>query len=138
MRSDIISCELIPGAAVIGGRDDPRAIKTSRTPVRERRAGKLQERAAAPDHPFQGGTSSHRLHLTNFANLNEMLLVLDPAAAAMGSRAALPKSRSSSIERWANYVYHPRREEELRDLSRLELQSARGRSPLATGKRVNG
>lgn len=103
MRSDIISCELIPGAAVSEAEMTSR-YKASRTPVREA-CRKLQEERLLQIIPFKGYFIAP-LTFDEFRDLNEMLLVLDPAAAAMAAERA-SEEQIVSIERWANYVYHP-------------------------------
>jgi len=103
MRSDIISCELIPGAAVSEAEMTSR-YKASRTPVREA-CRKLQEERLLQIISFKGYFIAP-LTFDEFRDLNEMLLVLDPAAAAMAAERAT-EEQIISIERWANYVYHP-------------------------------
>lgn len=102
MRNDIISCELVPGAAV-SETDLSTRYKASRTPIREA-ARRLQDEGLLHIVPFRGYFVAP-LTFDEFRNLNEMQLVLDPAAAAMAAQRATPE-QIANIQRWANYVYH--------------------------------
>jgi DNA-binding GntR family transcriptional regulator len=102
MRNDIISCDLAPGAAVSEAELCAR-YKVSRTPVREA-SRRLQDEGFLEIVPFRGYFIAP-LTFDEFRNLNEMLLVLDPAAAAMAAERATPE-QIVQMEKWANYVYH--------------------------------
>lgn len=102
MRNDIISCELAPGASVSEAELCVR-YKVSRTPVREA-SRRLQDEGFLQIVPFRGYFIAP-LTFDEFRNLNEMLLVLDPAAAAMAAERATPE-QIAQMEKWANYVYH--------------------------------
>ncbi len=102
MRNDIISCDLAPGAAVSEAELCAR-YKVSRTPVREA-SRRLQDEGFLEIVPFRGYFIAP-LTFDEFRNLNEMLLVLDPAAAAMAAERATPE-QITQMEKWANYVYH--------------------------------
>ncbi|WP_213806725.1 GntR family transcriptional regulator [Granulicella sp. dw_53] len=102
LRNDIISCELKPGASLSESELCAR-YKASRTPIREA-CRRLQEEALLQIVPFRGYFVAP-LTFDEFRNLNEMQLVLDPAAAAMAAERAT-EEQIANIERWANYVYH--------------------------------
>jgi DNA-binding GntR family transcriptional regulator len=102
LRNDIISCELKPGASLSEAELCAR-YKASRTPIREA-CRRLQEEALLQIVPFRGYFVAP-LTFDEFRNLNEMQLVLDPAAAAMAAERAT-EEQIANIERWANYVYH--------------------------------
>ncbi len=102
MRNDIISCDLAPGASVSEAELCAR-YKVSRTPVREA-CRRLQEEGLLQIVPFRGYFISP-LTIEEYRSLNEMQLVLDPAAAAMAAERASDE-QIANIERWANYVYH--------------------------------
>lgn len=102
MRNSIISCELVPGAPVSEGELCAR-FNASRTPVREA-CRRLQEEGLLQIVPFRGCFIAP-LTLDDYRSLNEMQLVLDPAAAAMAAERATDV-QIAAIERWANYVYH--------------------------------
>ena len=102
LRNDIISCDLQPGAAV-SEQELCMRYKASRTPIREA-CRRLQEEALLQIIPFRGYFIAP-LTFDEFRNLNEMQLVLDPAAAAMAAERAT-EEQIATIERWANYVYH--------------------------------
>ncbi|WP_419805912.1 GntR family transcriptional regulator [Terriglobus sp.] len=103
MRDDVISCELIPGSSISEAELCAR-YNASRTPVREA-CRRLQEEALLQIVPFRGCFIAP-LTLDEYRSLNEMQLVLDPAAAAMAAERATDE-QIAAIERWANYVYHP-------------------------------
>jgi len=103
MRNDIISCDLEPGASVSEAELCAR-YNASRTPIREA-CRKLQEEALLQIVPFRG-YSIAPLTIEEYRSLNEMQLVLDPAAAAMAAERA-SEGQIQAIERWANYIYHP-------------------------------
>lgn len=102
LRNDIISCDLKPGTPVSESELCKR-YKASRTPIREA-CRRLQEEALLQIVPFRGYFIAP-LTFDEFKNLNEMQLVLDPAAAAMAAERAT-EEQIVTIERWANYVYH--------------------------------
>jgi DNA-binding GntR family transcriptional regulator len=102
MRNDIISCDLVPGASVSEAELCAR-YKVSRTPVREA-CRRLQEEGLLQIVPFRGYFISP-LTIEEYRSLNEMQLVLDPAAAAMAAERASDE-QIANIERWANYIYH--------------------------------
>src|SRR5260370_709521 len=102
LRNDIISCDLQPGASVSEAELCSR-YKASRTPIREA-CRRLQEEGLLQIVPFRGYFISP-LTFEEFRNLNEMQLVLDPAAAAMAAERAT-EEQITNIEKWANYVYH--------------------------------
>lgn len=102
MRNDIISCDLEPGASVSEAELCAR-YDASRTPVREA-CRRLQEEGLLQIVPFRGYTISP-LTIDEYRSLNEMQLVLDPAAAAMAAERASDE-QIAMIERWANYIYH--------------------------------
>ena len=102
LRNDIISCDLPPGAGISESELCSR-YKASRTPIREA-CRRLQEEALLHIVPFRGYFIAP-LTFDEFRNLNEMQLVLDPAAAAMAAERATDE-QIAVIERWANYVYH--------------------------------
>jgi DNA-binding GntR family transcriptional regulator len=102
LRNDIISCDLQPGDSVSEAELCSR-YKASRTPIREA-CRRLQEEGLLQIVPFRGYFISP-LTFEEFRNLNEMQLVLDPAAAAMAAERATAE-QITNIEKWANYVYH--------------------------------
>ncbi|GAC1364919.1 MAG: GntR family transcriptional regulator [Acidobacteriaceae bacterium] len=102
LRNDIISCDLQPGTPMSES-ELCRRYGASRTPIREA-CRRLQEEALLQIVPFRG-YSVAPLTFAEFKDLNEMQLVLDPAAAAMAAERAT-EEQISNIERWANYVYH--------------------------------
>ncbi len=102
MRNEIISCELVPGAPVSEAELCSR-FNGSRTPVREA-CRRLQEEGLLQIVPFRGCFIAP-LTLDEYRSLNEMQLVLDPAAAAMAAERATDE-QIANIERWANYIYH--------------------------------
>lgn len=102
LRNDIISCDLQPGEP-ISESELCRRYKASRTPIREA-CRRLQEEALLQIVPFRGYFVAP-LTFEEFKDLNEMQLVLEPAAAAMAAERAT-EEQIAGIERWANYVYH--------------------------------
>lgn len=102
MRGAIIQCELVPGAPVSEAELCAR-FNASRTPIREA-CRRLQEEGLLQIVPFRGCFIAP-LTIDEYRSLNEMQLVLDPAAAAMAAERANDE-QIANIERWANYVYH--------------------------------
>jgi DNA-binding GntR family transcriptional regulator len=103
LRKDIIACDLQPGASVSEA-DMCTRYKASRTPVREA-CHRLQEEALVQIVPFRGYFISP-LTSSEYRNLMEMQLIVDPSAAALAAERATD-AQIKSIERWAGYVYHP-------------------------------
>lgn len=103
MRGCIIRCELVPGAPVSEAELCAR-FSASRTPVREA-CRRLQDEGLLQNVPFRGCFIAP-LTIDEYRSLNEMQLVLDPAAAAMAAERATDE-QIASIEQWANYIYHP-------------------------------
>lgn len=101
MRNSIVSCELVPGASVSEAELCAK-FSASRTPVREA-CRRLQDEGLLQIVPFRGCFIAP-LTTDEYRSLNEMQLVLDPAAAAMAAERATDE-QIAAIERWANYVY---------------------------------
>jgi DNA-binding GntR family transcriptional regulator len=103
LRDDIISGDYAPGAAVSEAELCNR-YEASRTPVREA-CRRLQEEALLHIIPFKGYFVAP-LTVAEFRSLHEVQLVVDPAAAGLAAERATPE-QIRSIEKWANYQYHP-------------------------------
>lgn len=103
LRNDIISCELQPGAS-LSEADMCMRYQASRTPVREA-CHRLQEETLVQIVPFRGYFIAP-LTISEYRNLTEMQLIVDPSAAALAAERA-SEAQIRSIERWAGYVYHP-------------------------------
>jgi len=103
LRKDIIACDLQPGASVSEA-DMCARYKASRTPVREA-CHRLQEEALLQIVPFRGYFIAP-LTISEYRNLTEMQLIVDPSAAALAAERATD-AQIKSIEKWAGYVYHP-------------------------------
>jgi DNA-binding GntR family transcriptional regulator len=102
LRTDIISGEYAPGAAVSEAELCGR-YQTSRTPVREA-CRHLQEESLLLIEPFRGYFIAP-LTVAEFRSLHEVLLVIDPAVAALAAERATSE-QIHTIEKWANYEYH--------------------------------
>ena len=102
LRKDIISGAYTPGTPVSESELCTR-YKASRTPVREA-CRRLQEESLLHIIPFRGYLVAP-LTISEFRNLHEVQLVIDPAAAALAAERASDQ-QLRAIEKWANYEYH--------------------------------
>ena len=133
LRKDIIACDLQPGASVSEA-DMCARYKASRTPVREA-CHRLQEEALLQIVPFRGYFIAP-LTISEYRNLTEMQLIVDPSAAALAAERATD-AQIRSIEKWAGYIYHPGQKKSYetflewnRNLH-IEIASATGNESLA-------
>ncbi|WP_263381424.1 GntR family transcriptional regulator [Granulicella arctica] len=133
LRNDIITCDLQPGLSVSEA-DMCSRYKASRTPVREA-CHRLQEETLLQIVPFRGYFVAP-LTTSEYRDLTEMQLIVDPSAAALAAERAT-ESQIKSIEKWAGYVYHPGQKKSYetflewnRNLH-IEIASASGNESLA-------
>ncbi len=101
LKQDIIGCVLSPGKSLSEGELGKR-YKTSRTPVREA-CRNLANEGFITIIPFRGYFVSP-LTVAEFNNLEEVQLIVDPAAAALAAERATP-SQITQMEKSARYKY---------------------------------
>ncbi len=101
LKHDIVTCVLTPGKSM-SEEDLGKRYQTSRTPVREV-CRNLANEGFITIIPFRGYFVSP-LTVTEFNNLQEVQLVLDPSAAALAADRAT-SLQIAKLQKWARYKY---------------------------------
>jgi DNA-binding GntR family transcriptional regulator len=101
LKHDVITCALLPGKS-LSEQELCRRYRTSRTPVREA-CRRMEKEGLIKIIPFRGYFVSP-LTMTEYHNLNEVQLIVEPAAAALAAQRATPE-QLKHIEETAEYVY---------------------------------
>ncbi len=101
LKHDIVTCVLTPGKSMSEG-DLGKRYQTSRTPVREA-CRDLSNEGLITIIPFRGYFVS-ALTVTEFNNLQEVQLVVDPSAAALAADRA-NAVQIANLQKWAKYKY---------------------------------
>jgi DNA-binding GntR family transcriptional regulator len=102
LKQDIVTCTLKPGLS-ISEKEMCERYKASRTPVREA-CRKLCGESLMEMTPFRG-YSLAPLTMKEYRNLNELQVIVEPAAAALAAQRAT-EEQIKEIESWASYEYH--------------------------------
>jgi len=102
LKQDIVTCTLKPGLS-ISEKEMCERYKASRTPVREA-CRKLCGESLMEMIPFRG-YSLTPLTMKEYRNLNEIQVIVEPAAAALAAQRAT-EEQIREIESWASYEYH--------------------------------
>ncbi len=102
LKQEIVTCALVPGQS-ISEQEMCLRYQASRTPVREA-CRKLCEESLMQMVPFRG-YSIPPLTIEEHRNLHEMLMVIEPAIAALAAERATPE-QLREIEGWASYEYN--------------------------------
>ena len=101
LKHDIVTCDFLPGKS-LSEQELCRRYHTSRTPVREA-CRRLEKDGLIKIIPFRGYFVAP-LTMAEYHNLNEVQLIVEPAAAALAAQRATP-DQLKQIEEWAEYVY---------------------------------
>ncbi len=101
LKHDIVTCALTPGKSMSEG-DLGKRYQTSRTPVREV-CRDLANEGFITIIPFRGYFVSP-LTVTEFNNLQEVQLLVDPSAAALAADRAT-SVQIANLQKWAEYKY---------------------------------
>lgn len=101
LKHDIVTCALLPGKS-LSEQELCRRYQTSRTPVREA-CHHLEKEGLIKIIPFRGYFVAP-LTMTEYHNLNEVQLVVEPAAASLAAQRATPADLKQ-IQDWSEYVY---------------------------------
>jgi DNA-binding GntR family transcriptional regulator len=102
LKRDIVTCTLKPGLS-ISEKEMCHRYEASRTPVREA-CRKLCGESLMEMVPFRGYFLSP-LTMEEYRNLNELQVIVEPAAAALAAQRAT-EAQIKEIESWAGYEYH--------------------------------
>jgi DNA-binding GntR family transcriptional regulator len=102
LKQDIITCELSPGTPVSEAELCQR-YGASRTPVREA-CRQLKDEALLQIIPFRGYFIAP-LTISEYRNLHEVQLVIDPTVAGLAAERA-SSQQIREIESWSEYEYH--------------------------------
>lgn len=102
LKHDIVTCEFLPGKS-LSEQELCRRYHTSRTPVREA-CRRLEKDGLIRIIPFRGYFVAP-LTMAEYHSLNEVQLIVEPAAAALAAQRATP-AQLKQIHGWAEYVYH--------------------------------
>lgn len=101
LKHDVITCALLPSKS-ISEQELCRRYRTSRTPVREA-CRRLENEGLINIIPFRGYYVAP-LTMAEYHNLNEVQLIVEPAAAALAAQRARPE-QLKQIRDAAEYVY---------------------------------
>lgn len=101
LKEDVTTCALAPGSPISENELCLR-YRTSRTPVREA-CRRLASEGLITIIPFRGYFITP-LTLTEFQNLHEVQLIVEPAAAALAAQRATP-AQLKAIEKAGRYEY---------------------------------
>lgn len=101
LKHDLVTCALLPGRS-LSEQELCRRYHTSRTPVREA-CHHLEREGLIKIIPFRGYFVAP-LTMTEYHNLNEVQLVVEPAAAALAAQRATPE-HLKRIRECCEYVY---------------------------------
>jgi DNA-binding GntR family transcriptional regulator len=101
LKHDVVTCALLPGKS-LSEQELCRRYRTSRTPVREA-CRRLEKEGLIKIVPFRGYFVAP-LTMTEYHNLNEVQLIVEPAAAALAAQRATPE-QLKGIQDTAEYVY---------------------------------
>lgn len=101
LKHDIVTCALLPGKS-LSEQELCHRCHTSRTPVREA-CRHLEKEGLIKIIPFRGYFVAP-LTMTEYHNLNEVQLVVEPAVAALAAQRATPE-HLKQIQDWAEYAY---------------------------------
>lgn len=101
LKHDVVTCALLPGKS-LSEQELCRRYHTSRTPVREA-CRHLEKEGLIKIIPFRGYFVAP-LTMTEYHNLNEVQLIVEPAAAALAAQRATPE-HLKRIQEWAEYAY---------------------------------
>src|SRR5579872_7080214 len=102
LKREIVTCTLDPGLS-ISEQEMCDRFKGSRTPVREA-CQKLCGESLMRMIPFRG-YSIPPLTIEEYRNLNELQMIVEPAAAALAAERATGE-QIKDMEAWASYEYH--------------------------------
>lgn len=102
LKQEIVTCTLDPGLS-ISEQEMCDRFKGSRTPVREA-CRKLCGESLMHMIPFRG-YSIPPLTIEEYRNLNELQMIVEPAAAALAAERAT-NEQVKDMEAWASYEYH--------------------------------
>jgi DNA-binding GntR family transcriptional regulator len=101
LKHDIVTCDFLPGKS-LSEQELCRRYHTSRTPIREA-CRHLEKDGLIKIIPFRGYFVAP-LTMAEYHNLNEVQLIVEPAAAALAAQRATP-DQLQKIQEWAEYVY---------------------------------
>lgn len=101
LKHDIVTCALLPGKS-LSEQELCHRYQTSRTPVREA-CHHLEREGLIKIIPFRGYFVAP-LTMTEYHNLNEVQLVVEPAAASLAAQRATPENLKQ-LRDGAEYVY---------------------------------
>ncbi|MDE3134998.1 MAG: GntR family transcriptional regulator [Acidobacteriota bacterium] len=101
LKHDIVTCDFLPGKS-LSEQELCRRYHTSRTPIREA-CRHLEKDGLIKIIPFRGYFVAP-LTMAEYHNLNEVQLIVEPAAAALAAQRATP-DQLHKIQEWAEYVY---------------------------------
>lgn len=101
LKHDIVTCTLSPGKS-LSEQELCRRYHTSRTPVREA-CHHLEKDGLIKIVPFRGYFVAP-LTMAEYQNLNELQLIVEPAAAALAAQR-VSREQLKQIRHWAEYVY---------------------------------
>lgn len=101
LKHDIVTCDFLPGKS-LSEQELCRRYHTSRTPVREA-CRRLEKDGLIKIIPFRGYFVAP-LTMAEYHNLNEVQLIVEPAAAALAAQRATP-DQLKQVQEWAEYVY---------------------------------
>ena len=101
LKHDIVTCDLLPGRS-LSEQELCRRYHTSRTPVREA-CRRLEKEGLVRIIPYRGYFVSP-LTMAEYHNLNEVQLIVEPAAAALAAQRATPP-QLKAIQSAAARVY---------------------------------
>jgi DNA-binding GntR family transcriptional regulator len=102
LKLEIVTCTLEPGLS-ISEQEMCDRFRGSRTPVREA-CRKLCGESLMQMIPFRG-YSIPALTIEEYRNLNELQMIVEPAAAALAAERAT-NEQIKEMEAWASYEYH--------------------------------
>ena len=97
LKHDIVTCDFLPGKS-LSEQELCRRYHTSRTPVREA-CRRLEKDGLIKIIPFRGYFVAP-LTMAEYHSLNEVQLIVEPAAAALAAQRATP-DQLKQIEQWA-------------------------------------
>ncbi|NYF80234.1 GntR family transcriptional regulator [Granulicella arctica] len=118
LRQAIVECELSPGTS-FSESDLVRRYKASRTPVREA-CQRLEHEGLVRIVPFRG-YSIAPLSVAEFLEMQELQLILEPAAAALAAERITPE-QVAELEECALYEYRVGDAESYREFVRKNHQ----------------